>query len=66
MAEKNVEWHKSLPKFEYPRSGSIPAADFTEMEFRNKYVSILAEQIARCFYPHDRYEDYGRDALSVR
>jgi hypothetical protein len=40
--------------------------DFTEMEFRNRFVAILAEQIARHFYPHDRHDDYGDDALSIR
>ena len=66
VAEKQVEWRKSPPQFEYPSYGSTPAVDFTEMDFRNKFVAILADQIGRCFYPHDRHEDYGRDALSIR
>ena len=66
VAEKHVEWHKSPPQFEYPKIGSTPAADITEMEFRNRFVGILAEQIARFFYPHDRHDDYGDDALSIR
>ena len=36
------------------------------MEFRNKFVAILAEQIARYFYPHDRHDDYGQRRLERR
>ena len=66
VAEKQVEWHKAPPQFEYPKIGSTPAQDLPEMEFRNQFVAILAEQIARYFYPHDRHEDYGSDAVSIR
>ena len=61
VAEKNVEWHKSPPQFLYPRIGSTPAQDVSEMEFRNQFVAILSEQIARFFYAHDRNDDCGSD-----
>ena len=64
VAEKQVEWHKSPPQFEYPKIGSTPMQDFTEIEFRNQFVAILAEQIARFFYPHDRHDDYASDVSS--
>ncbi len=66
VAEKHVEWRKSPPQIEYPRMSSTPAADSTEMEFRNRFVGVLAEQIARFFYPHDRHDNFGDDALSIR
>ena len=66
MAEKHVEWHKAPPQFEYPKIGSTPMTDFPEVEFRNQFVAILAEQIARLFYPHDRHDDYGSDVFSIR
>ncbi len=66
VTEKHVEWRKSPPSFEYPKTCSTPAADFTETEFRNRFVAILAEQIARFFYQHDPKDDYGGDALSIR
>ena len=66
VADKHVEWRKSPPRFEYPRIGSTPAADIGEMEFRNEFVAILAEHVARYFYPHDRHDDYGSDATSIR
>jgi hypothetical protein len=59
VAEKHIEWRKSPPQFEHPRIGSTPIGSLTEMEFRNQFVTILAEQIARYFYPHDQDDDYA-------
>ncbi len=66
VAEKQREWHKTPPQVEYPKFCSTPAQDLPEGEFRNQFVAVLAEQIARHFYPHDRNEDYGSDADSIR
>ena len=65
VAEKNVEWHKSPPQFEYPRFGSTPAQDLSEMEFRNSSWPLSPSRLP-AFYPHDRHDDYGSDALSIR
>ncbi len=61
VAEKNVEWHKSPPQFLYPRIGSRPAQESSEMDFRNEFVATLADQIARLFYRHDRNDNCGTD-----
>jgi len=66
VAENRVEWRKSPPQFVYPRTCSTPATDISEIDFCNQFVGILAEQIARLFYPHDRHDDYGDDAKSIR
>jgi hypothetical protein len=66
VAEKQVEWHKAPPQFEYPKIGSMPAQELPEMEFRNQFVAVLAEQISRFFYPHDRHDDYASDMSSSR
>jgi len=66
VAENHIEWRKSPPEIVYPRTCSTPAADISETDFCNQFVGILAEQIARFFYPHDRHDDYGDDALSIR
>ncbi len=65
VADKQVEWRKSPPQFEWPRIGSKPATDCNEVAFRNEFIDVLAEQIARYFYPHDRYEDSASDSLSM-
>jgi hypothetical protein len=66
VADKKVEWRKSPPQFVYPRTGSTPAADVAETQFRNQFVEVLVEQIARFFYPHGRHDDFGSDALSIQ
>jgi hypothetical protein len=65
VADKSVDWRKSPPQVEYPRTGSIPMADLQESDFRNKFVSLLADQIAQLFYQHDLHDDYGGDADSI-
>jgi hypothetical protein len=66
VAEKQVEWHKAPPQFEFPKIGSTPAQELPEVEFRNQFVAELGEQIARFFYPHDRHDDYASDISSTR
>ncbi|MGO9110803.1 MAG: hypothetical protein ACLP9L_16405 [Thermoguttaceae bacterium] len=66
VVENRVEWRKVPPQFQYPRLGSIPTADFTEIEFRNRFMRNLAEQIAWHFYAHDAYDVYGDGASSIR
>ena len=67
VAEKHVEWHKSPPQFVVSQdSAALPRRTSRKSEFRNQFVGILAEQIARYFYPHDRHDDFGSDALSIR
>jgi hypothetical protein len=65
VAEKKREWHKEPPEILYPTACGIPQGDLTEMGFRNEFVAILAGEIGRYFYPHDRHDDYCRDASSV-
>ena len=62
VATKHVDWRKAMPEVKYPTIGPKPAQDVPEMEFRNQFVDVLAEQIARCFYPHDENADYAAAA----
>ena len=66
VAEKHEEWHKSPPEILYPSLASTPTTDCTEIEFRNRFLAVIAEQIGRCFYPHDRHEDTARDATIIQ
>ncbi len=67
VAAKTPEWHKHPPEYLYPTSCGTPAGgDITEIGFRNDFVAVLAEDIGRYFYPHDRHDDFGRDATTVR
>jgi hypothetical protein len=55
-------WEKHLPQSVYPPSGGIPAGEKPESQFRRQFVSVLADQIARHFYPHDATADFAQDS----
>jgi hypothetical protein len=63
VATKEDEWHKRPPQIEYPSIGPTPAQEMSESDFRNRFIANLADQIARYFYPHDRF---ARDSDSMR
>ncbi len=55
-------FEKRLPPTVYPPNSSLPATDRPEAEFRTQYLAVLAEHIARLFYPHDPRADFASDA----
>ncbi len=59
-------FRKSIPQCAYPPSAPMPASERTEPEFRNEFVAVLANQIARHFFAHDPYADFGQDADTLR
>jgi len=59
-------FHKSIPQCVYPPSAPMPASERTEPDFRNEFVGVLANQIARYFFAHDPYADLGQDAASLK
>jgi hypothetical protein len=61
-----VVFEKTIPQSIYPPNTSIPTSDRSEAEFRREFVAVLADQIARHFYDHDRYADVGLDAASLK
>jgi hypothetical protein len=64
---KNKEvFHKSIPQAVYPPNMPIPASDRTEPDFRREFVLVLANQIARHFYPHDPHADFGQDSDAMK
>jgi hypothetical protein len=52
---KEEDWRKDPRQIEWPSYGPTPMQEMTEVEFRNKFISVVAERIGRYFYPHDRY-----------
>ncbi len=57
----DVLFEKSLPEVVYPPNRPIPTSERQEPQFRREFVQILADQIGRHFYPHDRYADFAQD-----
>jgi len=56
-----VVYEKSVPRALYPPNTGIPTSDLPELEFRRKFVRVLADQIARHFYAHDAHADLNQD-----
>ncbi|MBN2476489.1 MAG: hypothetical protein JXB62_17880 [Pirellulales bacterium] len=61
----DIVFRKELPQSVYPPNAVIPTSEKQEREFRREFVQILADQIGRHFYPHDRHADYALDATAL-
>jgi hypothetical protein len=61
-----VVFEKILPQTVYPPNTFIQTSDIQETEFRREFIGVLADQIARHFYPHDPYADLGQDNSALR
>lgn len=60
-----VVFKRHLPREVYPPNHLVPASDVQEPDFRREYVAVLAEHIARHFYPHDPHGDMLLDAAAI-
>jgi hypothetical protein len=49
----------------YPPNHSIPTQDRQESDFRREFVGVLADEIARHFYPHDPRAYFAFDATAI-
>jgi hypothetical protein len=59
-------YEKNLARVLYPPSTPIPASEMPEVAFRREFTKVLADQIARHFYAHDRYADTAQDATILQ
>lgn len=59
-------FEKILPQCVYPPNSAVPTSDRLEAEFRREFEAVLADQIARHFYAHDRFADVALDAAVLR
>jgi hypothetical protein len=57
-------FERILPHSVYPPNMPIQHTEITEPEFRRRYVGVLADQVGRYFYAHDRTADYAQDATA--
>ncbi|HID74520.1 MAG TPA: hypothetical protein EYP56_00820 [Planctomycetaceae bacterium] len=55
-------YEKHLPQIVYPPNHVVSASEQREAEFRRRFVRVVADQVGRLFYRHDRYADFARDA----
>ena len=46
----------------FPKTAGIWPTDISETQFRKQFLDVVADRIARNFYPFDINDDYARDA----
>ncbi len=61
----NIVFEKNLPETKYPPNTGVPTSDMQENEFRQEFIKVLADQIARNFYAHDANADFAQDAAAM-
>lgn len=59
-------YERSLPQIVYPPNRVVSASEQQEAEFRREFVAVVADQVGRLFYSHDRYADWALDAASMK
>lgn len=58
-------FRKRPPEAVYPPNREVQASEIQESDFRRQFVRVLADQLARHFYAHDRYENFALDAKGI-
>lgn len=58
-----VVFNKQIPEFNFPEESAV-LVDTTEAKFRNKYLKIIAKDVAEMFYPVEANSNVGRDATA--
>jgi hypothetical protein len=56
----------ALKELIYPPNHVKSVTDVQEAEFRREFEDVLAERLARLFYPHDPNDDIGLDSAALR
>lgn len=59
-----VVFDKRIEDFAYPSAGAIPASDCSESQFRETFLQLLSQRIARCFHAYDSREHFAEENLT--
>ncbi len=57
-----IVFQRKLDQLLYPPNTGIETSTMGDAEFRRKLILVLADQVARHFYPHDPHADFAMDA----
>ncbi len=60
-----VVFERHPPQSVYPPNHGVSTRDRQEADFRREFVNVLADQIARHFYPHDPRAYWAMDAAAM-
>ncbi|MCY2988171.1 MAG: hypothetical protein NTY19_09950 [Planctomycetota bacterium] len=58
-----VAFRRNLPDFSFPQNGARHSTEMSEAKFRTLFVEILAQHVARYFFPYPVQEDFAKDAV---
>jgi hypothetical protein len=58
-------FRKRPPQAVYPPNREVQTSDVQEADFRRQFVRVLADQLARHFHDHDRYDNFAMDAKNL-
>lgn len=61
----DMEFRRTLTDFTYPTNAGQYTSETTEFKFRNLYLGMLADQIARYFHNYDHTDTVALDAAIV-
>ncbi|MBN1910560.1 MAG: hypothetical protein JW818_12520 [Pirellulales bacterium] len=59
-------FEKSPDPSVWPPNSAVPASEMGDSRFRNHYIGILSQEIARHFYAHDPRVDFASDASALK
>jgi hypothetical protein len=66
MSEKGkVVFRKNIPDFAFPRTGARHSTEMSEARFRQLFVGVMAQEVAKYFYDYRIEDDFGGDARSL-
>lgn len=65
VASGDTIFARTPPQIQYPKNAVLHTADMSKRDFRRKFVAILAQRIARHFYPYDFQEDFALDTSLI-
>ncbi|MDP6722869.1 MAG: hypothetical protein QGF59_29670 [Pirellulaceae bacterium] len=52
-------FRRELIEFSYPSSGPFPAVDISEARFSQRYLKVLASEVAKYFHEYDTIDEHG-------
>jgi hypothetical protein len=58
----SLEFRRSLEDYTYPAMAGLPVTESSEERFRRLYLDMLAERVARHFFPYDFRDSVAADA----
>jgi hypothetical protein len=66
IKKDEVIWEKIPPQTIYPVNACVPTTEKQEGLFRREFIGILADDIGRLFYAHDKGDMVARDSTAFK